>query len=149
MHFCRSFLMFKKCNWAPPSPIPTRWTDLQSFFLDFPWIASWFSSRDASVVADSASIVVKTGMESCIPCITKSTTSAKWFDCSCSDAIEERDRAYRTWKQHPNPTSQRNFIFARNRTKRIIRRVKRAFIKRKCADLSDSSISKILWSLTS
>ena len=30
----------------------------------------------------------------------------------------------------------------------IIRRVKRAFIKRKCADLSDSNNTKILWSLS-
>ena len=88
------------------------------------------------------------GMDSCIPYSTKSTTSAKWFDRSCSDAIEERDRAYRAWKQNPTRTSHKNFISARNRTKRIIRRVTRAFIRRRCADLSDSNNSKILWSLS-
>ena len=97
-------LISVKCNWAPPPPIPpskrhiwhfdrARWTDLRSFFLEFPWSASCFSSRDASVIADSVSGVIVAGMESCIPNSTKSTTSAKWFDCSCSNAIEER-----TWR---------------------------------------------------
>ena len=148
-----------KCNWAPPPPIPpskrdvwhfdrAQWTDLRSFFFDFPWSASCFSSRDTSVVADSVSRVVMAGMESFIPHSTKSTTSAKWFDRSCSAAVEERERAYWTWWQHPNRITHKNFISARNRTKRIIRRVKRAYIRRRCADLSDSNNTKILWSLS-
>ena len=152
-------LISVKCKWARPPPLPpskrlfwhfdrARWNDLRSFFLDFPWGASCFSSRDVSVIADSVSRVIVAGMESCIPHSTKSNTSAKWFDGSCSDAVKQRDDAYRAWRQHPDPTSHSNYLLARNRTKGIIRRVKRAFIKRRCADLSDSNNTKILWSLT-
>ena len=35
-----------------------------------------------------------------------------------------------------------------NHTKGIIGKVKRAFIKRRCTNLSDSNNTKILWSLT-
>ena len=40
------------------------------------------------------------GMEIFIPLSIKSTTSSKWFDHSCSDAVENRDRAHRSWKQY-------------------------------------------------
>ena len=100
------------------------------------------------MVADSITRVIMTGMESCIFHSTKSTTFVKCFDRSCVDAVKLRDKIYWTWKQHPNLTSHRNYISARNRTKSIIRRIKRVFIKRKGADLSDSNNTKILWSLT-
>ena len=74
-----------------------------------------------SVVADSVSRFIIAGMEICITQSTKSKTSAKWFDRSCPDALEERDRARLTWKQYPSRASHMNFISAWNRTKRIIR----------------------------
>ena len=96
------------------------------------------------VVVEAVSRVVVAEMESCIPLSKKSTTSAKWFDRSCSDAVKQ----IQTWRQHPNPTSHGKYISARKRTNAIIKRAKRTFIKRKCADLSSSNNCKILWSLT-
>ena len=94
-----------------------RWNELRSFFLDFPWSASCFSNRDASMVAESVSRFIVARRESCIPPSIKSSNYAKWFNRSCSIAAGQRDDVHRTWRQNPNPTLHKNFISTRNRTK--------------------------------
>jgi len=145
-------------KWSRPPKIPpskrllwhfgsAQWSALREFLIDFPWDDCFLASRDASVVADSITEVILAGMEAFIPSSTKSFSSHKWFDRSCADACRIRDGAYRAKKLFPSANSHSAYISSRNRCKAIIRKVKRAFIKKKCADLSSSPTDKSFWSL--
>ena len=68
-----------------------QWNDIRSFYLEFTCNVSCFSIRDSSVVADSDTRVIMTGMESCIHYSTKFTASAKLCDRSYSDAVQQID----------------------------------------------------------
>ena len=145
-------------DWARPTPPPpskrllwhygrAQWSALREYFFDFPWGEHCFAGRDASDAALRITEVILSGMECFIPSSTKAFSSQKWFDRSCADACRTRDRAYRAMKLFPSLHSRSVFFSSRNRCKAIIRKAKRTFINKKCADLSLSPTDKSFWSL--
>ena len=140
---------------APPCPKRTfwhfnraNWGAMRRFFVNYHWSESCFVSGDASVSAEKVGAVILDGMGRFIPSSTKSFSPQNpWFDGNCSLALRERDNAYREWKNSPSPITLANFHSARNRCRDILRRTKRTFIKRKCADLHGSPTDKNFWPL--
>src|SRR6201990_1221760 len=118
------------------------------FFANYHWSESCFVSGDASVSAEKVGAVILDGMGRFIPSSTKSFSPLNpWFDGNCALALRERDNAYHEWKNSPSPITLANFHSVRNRCRDVLRRTKRAFIKRKCADLHGSPTDKNFWPL--
>ena len=144
---------------APPPPIPStkrqlwhfedaQWTDMREFFRDFPWDDYCFSSRNPNQITNRIAEVINSGMEAYIPSSIKSFSPTKpWFDRTCSNATQARDRAFRTWKNSPSPITHSSFISARNRCKLALRRAKHRFVQKKCDDLTSSPSNSSFWSL--
>ena len=144
---------------APPPPIPptkrqlwhyedAQWANLREFIRDFPWDDYCFSSQNPNQVALSATEVLVSGMEAYIPSSVKSFSPTKpWFDRSCSSATRARDRAYRAWQNSRSATTHSDFISARNRCKRALRKAKHRFVQKKCDDLTSSPTTNSFWSL--
>src|SRR5678815_3416693 len=102
-----------------------------------------FDSDDASSFAIKVGAVIVDGMSRFIPSSTKSFSPQNpWFDRACSLAIQARDSPYRGWKNSRSPITFANFHSARNRCRDTLRRAKRAFIKRKCANFHGSPPDK-------
>ena len=142
-----------------PPPIPstqrrlwhfrdTQRTNLRDYFTEFPWQDYCFSTGDTSECALRVEELILSGMEAYVPhTITTFSPSKPWFDGSCSDAIRQRDRAYRAWKDSPSAVTHSAFISSRNRCKAIIRKAKHSFIQKKCDDLSSSPSNNAFWCL--
>src|SRR5678815_1242131 len=95
------------------------------------------------ILKDKEGAVIVDGMSRFIPYSTKSFSPPNpWFDRACSLAIQARDSAYRGWKNSRSHITLANFHSARNRCRDTLRRAKRAFIKRKCANLLGSPTNK-------
>ena len=147
------------CPALPPSPIrkPSHrlwhyrsadWLNLRNFYLDFPWNEYCFSANDTSVCADKVSEVIMAGMEAYIPFSHYSSSKSKpWFDSTCSEAISQRDEAFRSWQQDKSEANHSSYIASRNRAKATLRKAKHNFLKKKCGELSASTSDNSLWSL--
>src|SRR5678815_3700414 len=139
---------------APSCPVRSFWHfdradlgALRCFYANYNW-NDCFSSGDATASATKVGAVIVDGMSRFIPSSTKSFSPHNpWFDRACSLAIQARDSEYREWKNSRSPITLANFHSARNRCRDTLRRAKRAFIKRKGANLLGSPTEKSFWPL--
>ncbi|KAL7641293.1 UNVERIFIED_CONTAM: hypothetical protein RMT77_008431 [Armadillidium vulgare] len=124
----------------------TNWSDLRSYFSDFPWNDYCFRGRGPSECAERITEVILSGMEAYIPYSFPSTKPNKpWFNSACSRAIRRRDAAFRNYRRLQTPESHATYISSRNRAKSILRDTKNSFLRRKCNNLSGSSSSRPFW----
>ena len=153
-------LITVSCSASLPSPLqknPRRfwhyrsadWSSLKEFYSEFPWEDFCFASDDTSVCADRVTEVIMAGIEAYIPSSIYHTPkgSQPWFDDRCSEAISQRDTAFKAWQQSPSEISHSCYISARNNAKSVLRSAKHNFLIRKCNELSSSSSESSLWSL--
>ncbi|KAL7640560.1 UNVERIFIED_CONTAM: hypothetical protein RMT77_008835 [Armadillidium vulgare] len=124
----------------------TNWSDLRSYFSDFPWNDYCFRGRGPSECADRITEVILSGMEAYIPYSFPSTKPNKpWFNSACSRAIRRRDAAFRDYRRLQTPETHATYISSRNRAKSILRDTKNSFLRRKCNNISGSSSSRPFW----
>merc|ERR1711911_229190 len=152
-------LVSVSCSFAHPPPLPptqrrlwhfddTQRAELSSYFLDFPWGDYCFRSGDPDRVAPLITEVIVSGMEAYIPYSTKTFSPSKpWFDRACSQAVEAREKAFRSYQSSPSNLTRTAFISDRNRCKLQIRKAKASFFKRKVDSLTRSPTEKAFWSL--
>jgi exonuclease III len=123
-----------------------NWSDLRSYFFDFPWNDYCFRVGGPSDCAERITEVILSGMEAFIPYTFPSTKPTKpWFNSACSRAIRHRDAAFRNYRRLQTPESHTIYISSRNRAKSILRDTKNSFLRKKCNELSGSSSSRSFW----
>jgi hypothetical protein len=123
-----------------------NWSNLRSYFFDFPWNDYCFGRRDPSECAERITEVILSGMEAYIPFSFSSTkTNKPWFNSACSRAIRCRDAAFRNYRRLQTPETHALYISSRNRAKSVLRDTKNSFLRRKCNNLAGSSSSRSFW----
>ena len=76
------------------------WSDLLSYFFDFPRNEYYFRGRDPSECAERITEVIFSGLEVYIPYSFPSTKPNKpWFNSACSHAIRRRNAAFRDYRR--------------------------------------------------
>ena len=124
------------------------WSDLRTYYFDFPWNDYCFRGRGPSECAERITEVILSGMEAYIPFSFPSTRKNKsWFNSSCSRAITHRDAAFRNYRRLQTNESHAAYISSRNRAKTILRLAKDSFLRKKCDNLYGSSSSRSFWHL--
>jgi hypothetical protein len=123
-----------------------NWSDLQTYFFDFPWNDYCFGGRGPSECAERITEVILSGMEAYIPFSFPSTKQNKpWFNSNCTQAIHRRDTAFRNYRRLLTPETHALYISARNLAKSTLRKTKDSFIRKKCNNLSGSTSSRSFW----
>ena len=139
---------------TPPPPIPPnqrhlwyfengRRADMSNFFLVFPWNGYCFCTCNPDLAATAVDDVITFRMRAYIPYSSVTFSPSKpWFDCSCSSAISDRERAHQLYQASPSELTHATFISAWNHCSAKIRRARSSFCKRKIDKLNSSPIEK-------
>ena len=125
-----------------------NWEALRQYYSDFPWNDYCFLGREPTVCASRITEVILSGMEAYIPFSYPLTNAKKpWFNHTCSNAVQNKERAFNRYQRQPTPESHHAYVSARNRAKSVLRSAKTNFIRNKCSELSNSNSSRSFWHL--
>jgi Reverse transcriptase (RNA-dependent DNA polymerase)/Endonuclease-reverse transcriptase len=127
-----------------------QWDDLRNFYSVFPWSDVCFSSTNPTTCAQEVTDILLAGMEAFIPYsdVSNKAGNNPWFNKTCSQAVELKNKAFHKWKTTLSSESRSAFVDARNKCKAIINQAKADFDKMKCEQLiSCPTGGRSFWSL--